>query len=52
MARSDADNDDLGVDELTAFGRPLVEAGASWIVFGWPVRLDRLAEAAGALRAA
>jgi hypothetical protein len=52
MARSDADNDDLGADELTAFGLPLVEAGASWIVFGWPVRLDRLAEAAGALRAA
>ena len=50
MVRSGASGEEADASELVAIGQPLVTAGASWVVFGWPVRLDRLAAAAGSLR--
>ncbi len=35
---------------IAAQSRPLVEAGASWLVFGWPVDLPELAAAARLIR--
>ncbi len=49
MARRDAG----GVPDapaIAARSRPLVEAGASWLVFGWPVDLAELAAAARVIR--
>ena len=40
----------LDAAAIAAAGRPLVEAGASWVVFGWPLDLGQLASAASALR--
>jgi hypothetical protein len=51
MARPEGGDEQLGADELAEIARPIVDAGASWVVFGWPVRLDRLAGAAETLRA-
>jgi alkanesulfonate monooxygenase SsuD/methylene tetrahydromethanopterin reductase-like flavin-dependent oxidoreductase (luciferase family) len=52
MARPEGGGDELNAAELTDVVRPLADAGASWVVFGWPVRLLDLAMAAETLRAA
>jgi hypothetical protein len=49
MARPDAGGLALDAAGLLEVAVPLAEAGASWLVFGWPVRLPQLAEAAAAL---
>jgi alkanesulfonate monooxygenase SsuD/methylene tetrahydromethanopterin reductase-like flavin-dependent oxidoreductase (luciferase family) len=37
--------------DLSEVARSFAEAGASWLVFGWPIRLDQLAETAESIRA-
>jgi alkanesulfonate monooxygenase SsuD/methylene tetrahydromethanopterin reductase-like flavin-dependent oxidoreductase (luciferase family) len=49
MARPGAGGLALDAAGLLEVAVPLAEAGASWLVFGWPVRLEQLAEAAAAL---
>jgi alkanesulfonate monooxygenase SsuD/methylene tetrahydromethanopterin reductase-like flavin-dependent oxidoreductase (luciferase family) len=51
MGRPDGGSGELDAGELIDVGRPLVEAGASWVVLGWPTRLHELAAAAETLRA-
>jgi alkanesulfonate monooxygenase SsuD/methylene tetrahydromethanopterin reductase-like flavin-dependent oxidoreductase (luciferase family) len=51
MAGSDGHGEHLDAAALVDVARPIADAGASWLVFGWPVRLDELARAAGVLRA-
>jgi alkanesulfonate monooxygenase SsuD/methylene tetrahydromethanopterin reductase-like flavin-dependent oxidoreductase (luciferase family) len=51
MVRPEAGDEVLDASDLLAVARPLVAAGASWLVFGWPVPLDELAAAARTLRA-
>ena len=51
MARPGGGDEVLDASEFLAISQPLVAAGASWVVFGWPVQLDQLAVAAGMLRA-
>ena len=43
---------ELDAAAIAAAGRPVVEAGASWVVFGWPLDLGQLALAADELRSA
>jgi len=50
MARPGGLREDLDADELTAIAGRLARAGASWLVFGWPVRLAELAAAAHLVR--
>jgi Luciferase-like monooxygenase len=50
MVRGDGGDEVLDAAHLLAVCRPLVSAGASWVVFGWPVPLDELAVAAQTLR--
>ena len=52
MAGSDGASGELDAGQLLNVARPLFDAGASWVVFGWPVRLGELAAAAEALRRA
>jgi alkanesulfonate monooxygenase SsuD/methylene tetrahydromethanopterin reductase-like flavin-dependent oxidoreductase (luciferase family) len=40
----------LAAAAIAAAARPVVEAGASWVVFGWPLDLTELAAAARTLR--
>ncbi|MGH9047956.1 MAG: LLM class flavin-dependent oxidoreductase, partial [Acidimicrobiales bacterium] len=42
--------EDLDADGLLEVARPIAGAGASWLVFGWPIRLSALGEASEALR--
>jgi hypothetical protein len=51
MVKPDGGDEAFDASDLVAVGRPLVAAGASWIVLGWPVRLQELAAAAETLRA-
>jgi Luciferase-like monooxygenase len=51
MARSGGASAALGTSELYETAAPLAAAGASWLVFGWPIELDDLAAAAARLRA-
>ena len=46
-----ADGAGLDASALLVVARPLAEAGATWLVFGWPVALAELAAAARDLRA-
>lgn len=50
MARPGADDGEPGRAELYEIAMPLADAGASWLVFGWPVQLEELAAAAERLR--
>ncbi|MGH8996224.1 MAG: LLM class flavin-dependent oxidoreductase [Acidimicrobiales bacterium] len=50
MARPGGEGEELGSAELYEIAAPLAGAGASWLVFGWPIRLDQLAAAAERLR--
>jgi hypothetical protein len=50
MANPGGAGTDLSAGDLLDVAAPLVEAGASWVVFGWPVDLAQLAEAARTLR--
>jgi Luciferase-like monooxygenase len=50
MAATNGESEALGVGALTAIAQPIVDAGASWLVFGWPINMGDLAEAAGDLR--
>lgn len=52
MAEPGNGSRDLDAGRLLKVAGPLVDAGASWVVFGWPVRLGELAVAAEALRRA
>jgi alkanesulfonate monooxygenase SsuD/methylene tetrahydromethanopterin reductase-like flavin-dependent oxidoreductase (luciferase family) len=51
MARPEGGSEELDAAGLAEAARPLVDAGATWVVLGWPVRLTELAAAAGTLRA-
>jgi hypothetical protein len=51
MARPGLGGANLLADDLIEIAQPLARAGASWIVFGWPVRFRELARAAAALGA-
>jgi alkanesulfonate monooxygenase SsuD/methylene tetrahydromethanopterin reductase-like flavin-dependent oxidoreductase (luciferase family) len=51
MAGPDGHSAHLDAAALVDVARPIAGAGASWLVFGWPVRLDELALAAGVVRA-
>jgi alkanesulfonate monooxygenase SsuD/methylene tetrahydromethanopterin reductase-like flavin-dependent oxidoreductase (luciferase family) len=51
MARPEGGSGELDAGQLADVARPLVEAGASWVVLGWPTRLHELAAAAETLRA-
>jgi len=51
MARPGLAGGNLGADDLIEMAQPLAMAGASWVVFGWPVRFSELARAAAALGA-
>jgi hypothetical protein len=50
MARPGGGGEGLGRAELYEIAMPLAAAGASWLVFGWPVELDELAAAAERVR--
>jgi len=50
MARPDGESEELDAGQLVDFVGPFVHAGASWVVLGWPVRLDELGAAAETLR--
>jgi hypothetical protein len=52
MAQLNGVSEDLDAEALLVAARPIVDAGASWLVFGWPIRLPELATAAQALRRA
>jgi len=49
MARPGLAGANLLADDLIEIAQPLTRAGASWVVFGWPVRFGELAQAAAAL---
>jgi alkanesulfonate monooxygenase SsuD/methylene tetrahydromethanopterin reductase-like flavin-dependent oxidoreductase (luciferase family) len=51
MARPEGGNEGLDAVGLRDAVRPLVVAGASWVVLGWPIRLHEFAAAAEELRA-
>jgi luciferase-like monooxygenase len=50
MARPGTQGEDLDAGQLTAIAGHLARSGASWLVFGWPVRLGELAAAADTVR--
>ncbi len=49
MATPGRPDADLDAAAIVALARPLVTAGANWLVFGWPVDLVELASAARAI---
>jgi alkanesulfonate monooxygenase SsuD/methylene tetrahydromethanopterin reductase-like flavin-dependent oxidoreductase (luciferase family) len=51
MARPGQPDAPVDAAAIVALARPLVTAGASWLVFGWPVDLNELAAAADVIRA-
>jgi hypothetical protein len=51
MARPEGGNEELDALGIRDAVSPLVIAGASWVVLGWPIALPEFAAAAEELRA-